>query len=87
MSNNLAMWQLSWLDAWREVAREREMGMLDDINKAMKQHQVDERKPNEIRLDKIIVELQKLNQQNTIIAQALLKALEKKPVDKVTKVK
>jgi hypothetical protein len=45
------------------------------------------RKPNEIRLDKIIVELQKLNQQNTIIAQALLKALEKKPVDKTAKVK
>jgi thioesterase domain-containing protein len=81
MSNNLAMWQLSWLDAWREVAREREMGMMHDIVKT------DERKPNEIRLDKIIVELQKLNQQNTIIAQALLKALEKKPVDKVTKVK
>lgn len=55
--------------------------MMHDIVKT------DERKPNEIRLDKIIVELQKLNQQNTIIAQALLKALEKKPVDKVTKVK
>ncbi len=47
----------------------------------------DERKPNEIRLDKIIVELQKLNRNNEIIGQALLKALEKKPVDKTTKVK
>ncbi len=80
------MWQLSWLDAWRDLAREREMGMMHDVIKT------DERKPNEIRLDKIIVELQKLNRNNEIISQALLKALDrpiidKKPVDKVTKVK
>ncbi len=39
------------------------------------------RKPNEIRLDKIIVELQKLNKNNEIIVQALLKLLDKTKID------
>ena len=52
----------------------------------------DERKPNEIRLDKIIVELQKLNKSTEIIGQVLLNALnrpiiDKKSVDKTAKVK